>query len=275
MAKITQRLIAAGASPERAAAFEKQFIAARPGLKPQDIQDAFDSELGAYAAAQFPNMWRPKSLDDAQLVDYYIGIKGQQRYDDLTKNTYSRLAPNYNKSKQSSNLAIQTIVQDVEDGVPLADAIAGVRAAWKDAANRIAVFGTLTQEDAIKEVNTIYREYNAASTAASGIAKSELGKDKYFQANLPDPKLKYGLKTDLKAGTIDFKTNPKVVKVLEKIKSEIAKEGSPYGPSPRGIKLANKYNNDAIFKSFQTTKTSPFFAEVQIRENLKDKTTLP
>ena len=267
MATIAQRLVAAGASPERAAAFEKQFTAARPNLKKQDIQDAFDLELGAYAAAQFPNMWRPQTLSDAQLPDYIVGTYGQQKYNDIV----NKAAPNFNKAKTSSNIAIQTIVKDIEDGIPLADSVAGVRAAWKDAANRVAVFGTLTEQDAINQVNNLYADYGKLSTAA----KTFLSNDKYYKANLPNPNLKYGLTTDLKAGTIDFRTNPKVVKVLEQVKSEIAKEGSPYGPSPRGAKLAQKYNDQAIFKSFQTTKTSPFFAEVQIREGLKDKTTLP
>lgn len=272
MAKIAQRLVAAGASPERARAFEQQFIAARPGLKPQDIQDAFDLELGAYAAAKYPNMWRPSTMTDTQLVDYYIATKGQQKYDDLTKNTFSRLAPTYNTALKGQNQYLIDVAKAAKQGIPVGETIALVRS---DALTDETIFGGLTEDDVVKQVNTIYREYNAANTAAAGAAKSELGKDKYFQANLPDPKLKYGLKTDLKAGTIDFKTNPKVVKVLEKIKLEIGKEGSPYGPSPRGIKLAQKYSDDAIFKSFQTTKTSPFFAEVQIREGLKDKTTLP
>ena len=47
MAKIAQRLIAAGASPERAAQFEKQFIAARPGVKPQKLEDVKEALVSA------------------------------------------------------------------------------------------------------------------------------------------------------------------------------------------------------------------------------------
>lgn len=263
MATIAQRLIAAGASPERAAAFEKQFTAARPGLKKQDIQDAFDLELGAYAAAQFPNMWRPQTLSDAQLPDYIVGTYGQQKLDDLTK----RAAPFFSAASNSQNQYIKDIAAAARQGISVDSVIASIRS---DALSDETVFGGLTEADMVSQANKIYTDYSRATNAAKGF----LATDKYYKANLPNPNLKYGLKTDLKAGTIDFRTNPKVVKVLEQVKSEIAKEGSPYGPSPRGAKLAQKYNDEAIFKSFQTTKTSPFFTEVQIREGLKDKTTL-
>ena len=287
--RITQRLIAAGASPERAAAFEKQFIAARPGLKPQDIQDAFDSELGAYAAAKYPNMWRPSTMTDTQLVDYYIGTKGQQKYDDLTKNIFSRLAPTYNTALKAQNVYLSSIAKDIKSGAKtLPDIIETIR---QDAETDEEIFGGLTEDDIIKQVNTIHREYNAANTAASSIAKTELSKDKYFKANLPDPKLKYGQTTDLRAGTIDFRTNPQVETVRSKVLGAVGKmqQQLPQGFRPgsttadraermaiqQGRQVSQQPIDDAIFKSLSGSKATPFFVEVKVRENLKGKTTLP
>ena len=70
--KITQRLIAAGASPQRAQAFAQQFTkqvqSAQPTItKPQDIQDAFDAEIAAYAAVAYPNTFRPPTIDDPKI----------------------------------------------------------------------------------------------------------------------------------------------------------------------------------------------------------------
>ena len=282
--RITQRLITAGASPERAAAFEKQFIAARPSLKPQDIQDAFDLELGAYAAAQFPNMWRPQTnLTDADLPNYIIGTYGQQKYNDIV----SKASPAFNKAKQSSNLAIQTIVKDIEDGVPLADAIVGVRTAWKDAANRVAVFGNLTEQDAVNQVNSLYADYGKQTNAA----KTFLSNDKYYKANLPHPNLKYGTTTNLTQGTIDFKTNPQAETVRSKVLGAVGKmqQQLPQGFRPgsitadaaermaiqQGRQISQQPIDDAIFKSLSSSKATPFFVEVKVRENLKGKTTLP
>jgi len=83
--RLTQRLIAAGASPQKAAAFTKQFAAARPGLKPEKLEDAFDAELGAITASLYPNTFRPQDLDDVQTIDYFKGIYGPERYDQIIK----------------------------------------------------------------------------------------------------------------------------------------------------------------------------------------------
>lgn len=264
MATIAQRLVAAGASPERAAAFEKQFTAARPGLKPREIQDAFDAELGAFSAAQWPYTFRPQELDDTQTIDYFKGVYGENKYNQLIAKT----APAYTQAKASDNAVIKTIVQDIEDGISLADSLAGLRTAWKTPEGR-ALFGNLTEKDAVNELNKIYTDFSKVS----GTAKSFLSNDKYYKANLPHPNLKYGTKTDLAAGIIDFKTNPKVKEIIDKRQQFITSQATPYGPSIESSKESVRFSDKNLFESFSGSKATPFFDEVKRREFLKGKTT--
>ena len=94
---ITQRLIAAGASPERARAFETQFTAARPGAKKKDIQDAFDKELAAASAALFPTTFKPPKASDADFDAYASLVLGQPAIDLAVK----RAAPNYTSAERT------------------------------------------------------------------------------------------------------------------------------------------------------------------------------
>jgi hypothetical protein len=256
--RITQRLIAAGASPERAAAFSRQFAAARPGLRPKEIQDAFDAELGAFSAAQWPYTFKPQTLSDAELNDYVIGVYGQQKFDDITR----RAAPNLFAAKQSSNPIIKAIAQDVENGVELTEIL--------DAARGLENLGNLTIDDVVSQTKKIYSEFGNVNSAS----KKFLEGDKYYKANLPHPNLKYGTKTDLRTGTVDFKTNPKVKEIVEKRQEFITSQGTPYGPSIESSKESIRFSDDNLLKSFQTSKATPFFDEVTRREFLKKKTTL-
>jgi len=97
--RLTQRLIAAGASPQRAAAFSRQFAAARPGVTPQKLEDAFDEELGALSRSIYPGTFRPPTLEDPEIDDYIIGVFGEQRFNNAIKN----VAPNYFAAEQSWN----------------------------------------------------------------------------------------------------------------------------------------------------------------------------
>jgi len=264
MATVAQRLIAAGASPERARAFEQQFISARPGLKPREIQDAFDAELGAFSAAQWPYTFKPQSLDDTELVNYFKGVYGENKYNQVV----SKAAPAFTQAQNSDNFVIKTILQDIQDGIPLADSLAGVRTAWKTPELR-AQFANLTEQDAVNQVNKLYADYNKSIDAA----KNFLAGDKYYKANLPHPNLKYGTKTDLTAGTIDFRTNPKVKEIIEKRQQFITSQATPYGPSIASSKESVRFSDDNLFKSFLGSKATPFFDEVTRREFLKGKTT--
>jgi hypothetical protein len=280
--KIVQRLVAAGASPERARAFEKQFAASRPGLKPRELQDAFDEELGAISQAIWPNTFNPQRLSDAELNDYVIGVYGEQKYNDLTR----RAAPIFNSALSSTNSVIKTIAEDARNGVAIGDTISTIR---KLALQDTAKLGGLTEQDAISQANKIFNDYSKASAAT----KSFLKTDKYFKAGLPHPNLKYGEKTDFRAGTVDFKTNPTVEKVLTdpKQRERFITKRMAGVERARGLATTagdalsrreligieaqdpEKLFEQDVAKSFlESYGGSPFFDEVQRRESVKGKT---
>ena len=271
MAKIAQRLIAAGASPERAAAFEAQFAKARPGLKPQKLEDAFDAELGAISASIWPNTFRPQDLDDAQTIDYFKGVYGPERYEQVIKTS----APKFYSAKNSSNAVIAQIAKDYENGVDLAETISAIRTLSPDA------LGGLTEDDAVNQATNIYNDYLKSTTAA----KNFLSKDKYYKANLPSPKIKYGKTTDLAAGVIDFRTNPSVEKYINSPQAKQAKQvavspaaGYIGAAGPEAAASFSKARTEAagfedrLFNKFIESGATPFFDEAKRREYVKGKT---
>lgn len=287
--RITQRLIAAGASPQRAQAFATQFAAARPGLKPQKLEDAFDAELGAITKSLFPNTFRPQDLDDVQIIDYFKGIYGPERYDQIIKSA----APKFYAAKNSTNQIISQIAKDYENGVDLAETISAIRTLSPD------LLGGLTENDAVSQATVVYNDYLKSTSAA----KNFLSKDKYYKANLPDPKLTYGKTTDLAAGVIDFRTHPSVEKYFatkaptkeqfpggNKLTipagnmgiSPIAARAANVPTGIAGVKAIEEQNEpfkqatqqfeDRLFNKFIESGAKPFFDEAKRREAVKGKT---
>lgn len=275
--RITQRLIAAGATPQRAQAFSKQFAASRPGVTPKKLEDAFDTELGAISASIWPNTFRPQDLDDVQTIDYFKGIYGPERYNQIIKTA----APTYSSALNSANQYVKDIALAAQQGVSLDSVIGSVR---EDALTDESQFGGLNEADVISQVNKIYTDYNKSTSAA----KNFLAKDKYYKANLPDPKIKYGKATDLAAGVIDFRTHPAIPKYLEqKPQEKLAISPSGSGVSPIAARAARVPTGaagveaiqrpgiefeDDLFNKFTQSKANPFFDEVKRRESVKGKT---
>lgn len=281
---IVQRLVAAGASPQRAQAFAQQFAKSRPGLKPQKLEDAFDAELGAITASLYPNTFRPQDLDDVQTVDYFKGIYGPERYDQILKTS----APKFYSAKNSTNAVISQIAKDYEEGVDLAETISAIRTLSPDA------LGGLTENDAVNQATNIYNDYLKSTTAA----KNFLSKDKYYKANLPSPKIKYGRTTDLAAGVIDFRTHPSVEKYINQMPKELKAQdamnratattpaaGYIGAAGPEAAKTFSAQREtartapsqvagyeDRLFNKFIESGATPFFDEAKRREFVKGKT---
>lgn len=267
--KITQRLIAAGASPQRAQAFSKQFMAARPGVTPKKLEDAFDEELGALSRSIYPGTFRPPTLDDPQIDDYILSIYGQDRFN----NSIKAVAPNYFTAEQGWSQQndpeqftfSQFVVNEIKNGTPLSEAKALARTAG-------IKFG-LKSDTAEKEAESLYTEAGKLPDARKNI----IGSDKYYKAGLPDPKLKYGTRTDYKLGTIDARTIPNATKYIEDAqKKEMDKLQKTYGPAgPQSSAAAGIVGVDTILEKELRQLPSgrtPFFDEVKRRENLKGKT---
>lgn len=267
--KLIDRLIAAGASPQRAQAFAQQFAKSRPGVTPQKLEDAFDEELGALSRSIYPGTFRPPSLEDPEIDDYILGIYGEQRFNNAIK----KVAPNYflaeqtwkNQNDPEQFTFSEFVVNEIRNGTPLAEAKQLAKTAG-------AKFG-LKSDTAETEVENLYKEAAALPDARKNI----IGSDKYYKAGLPDPKLKYGSRTDYKLGTIDARTIPNATKYFDnRQQEEMAKLQKTYGPAgPQSSAAAGIVGVDTIIqnelKNIPAGRT-PLFDEVKRRENLKGKT---
>lgn len=302
--RIVQRLVAAGASPERAAQFERQFAATRPGLAPKKLEDAFDAELGAIAASIWPNTFRPPALDDPRINDYIIGAYGEDKLNNILEKAWSTAAPTFSqaivgvsKNTDKNTLSLDKyIAYELYYGGKTAGQIQ--QELQTDAG--LAITGNLEPSAVNARVNKLSNEINNVAKAEADLKYKFLqgdNGDKYYKAGLPTPKLKYGETTDLAKGIIDFRTNPTVERVLkdpkqfekfttkragvlERSRGLAARAGDALsGRELRGIEQqfatedpVQAFEKD-VFKSFtESYKGTPFFDEVQRRESVKGKT---
>jgi hypothetical protein len=306
--KLTQRLIAAGASPQRAAAFTKQFAASRPGVKPQKLEDAFDAELGAIALSIWPNTFRPPSIDDPEIDDYIIGAYGEDKLNNIVEKAWSTSAPTFKKSiaglssgQDKTGLNIdQYIAYELYYGGKTAGQIQNELQTQEG----LAFTGNLLPSDVNARVTKLSNELNNVSKTESDLKFKFLqgdNGDKYYKAGLPTPKLKYGKTTNLKAGIIGIDTLPGVPKFIEeqapiefaKVESQrpavqeqmpfiaAARQANPISIPPSGYMDPTFKNTEDMAKEtvankllgrLNEKKQTPFFDEVKRRESVKGKT---
>ena len=296
--QITQRLIAAGASPQKAQAFASKFTqklqSAQPTItKPQDIQDAFDAEIAAFAAAAYPRTFKPPAIDDPRIDAYITGIYGANKLQELQTKAYFTEAPNYIKvansfTKEETNDINTTksldkyIVRKIADGVTYADLVNDVLN------NKMDLMGALT-DGQVADITTKYlNEYNKVAESIPVYKQKLLESNKYYKFGLPDPSFQYGPKENLSAGVIDFRTHPSVEKIFNtpeglKAKQLISQPATSYMVDPKNpqasIDAFKKYKQpgldfvDKIFNELSATKATPFVDEVKRREYLKKRKT--
>ena len=272
---IVQRLIAAGASPARANAFAAQFAKSQPSVKTQDLEDAFDEQLGALSQAEFPNVFRPPAVDDPRFDDYVKFIYGPDALQKIETKVFAKNAPTFNKAK-SSTVPIEKMFADA---ILAGQSLGGLEAALTTPAGQAAL-GTYLLDDAKKLAKTLFDDYNSAMTKVADAKVDFIKADKYYAAGLPDPKLKYGKTEDLSKGIISFETHPQVEKALKNIPAPILAKSpetritSQLPSQPSSMPLYDKANpKEAFFKEFSSSKANPLRDEITRREYLKDKTT--
>ena len=305
--KIVQRLIAAGASPQRAQAFATQFTESAPGVKTADLEDAFDDQLAELSKVYFPNVFRPPALDDPRINDYVSFVYGPTKFADLEAKVYSSKAPQFSKAKLATNYA-KTIAGYIEAGASPAEMDSLIAA---DALSGLLTKNTFTVIDPLKTAkqtasdfaSKLFTEYSAATSSIDKAKADFLALDKTYAAGLPSPKLKYGREENLAQGLISWKTHPEVEKYLNnpEYKALIPKVqsiasgtlgGYSYGNDPRMTADMNEKaalqntaaynkvvaetkgfkNEDVLFKEFSTSKANPLKDEISRREYLKKKT---
>ena len=284
--KITQRLIAAGASPQRAQAFAQQFTkqvqSAQPTItKPQDIQDAFDAEIAAFAAAAYPKTFKPPTIDDPRIDAYITGIYGKGKLKELENKTYSTEAPNYIRIKNTLpkdpnayNLD-QYIIAAIGNQQPYAQIVNDIIEKAP-----IELMGSLSQGQVADTVNKYYNEYNKAIETIPVNKQKLLESNKYYKVGLPDPTFKYGTTENLSEGVIDFRSHPSVTRILEEKKTKNVKDlqstygaAGPQSSAAAGIALPSPQEEIGIFNELSATKATPFVDEVKRREYLKKRQT--
>jgi len=284
MATIAQRLIAAGATPERARAFETQFTqkiqTAKPTAKTTDIQDAFDEELRSLSEAAYPNAFRPPTIDDPRIDSYIAGLFGANRLQQLQADVLKQNSPSYYKVKNSLpkdpntyNLD-QYIVAKIENGIPYGQIVNDII----DKAP-VELMGALTEGKVADVVSLYYNEYDKAQSAFPVAKEKLLTTNKYYKAGLPDPKFVYDKREDLAQGKIAWTTHPSVKKIIEagnvKVKEQLAQTYGPAGPqssAAAGIAALPDKEVENLFMEFKASGASPFKDEVKRREFLKGKT---
>ena len=297
--KIVQRLIAAGASPQRAQAFATQFTKSVPGIQTADLEDAFDDQLAELSKVYFPNVFRPPTLDDPRINDYVSFVYGPTKFADLETKVYSTKAPQFIKAKLALNYA-KTIAGYIEEGATPAEIDSLIAADSKPdpvtGAPALLTKATFTVIDPLKTAkqtasdfaSKLFTEYSAATSSIDKAKADFLALDKTYAAGLPSPKLKYGREENLAQGIISWKTHPQVEKALKDPKvvqagmvAKTAPAGYMSDPNNRqgSIDSFNKMRNDALansedglFKEFSTSKANPLKDEISRREYLKKKT---
>jgi len=282
MAKIAQRLVAAGASPARARAFEQQFTqrlqGAQPGarLAPREIEDAFDTEVAAAAAALFPDVFKVPKLGEPGFDEYASYAFGKGKMEELETKAWNAEAPNF--SKVSKSLPVdetkfnldQYIVSGIEKGTSPAQLLRDI------IVNKFDLWDGLTEGKVSDIVNKYYGEYDKAVASIPTYKQNFLNNDKYYKYNLVDPTFEYGPQQDLAKGVIDFKTHPSVARIL---KNESVKNQNLIGFKP-GTTPADRLEERAIqkgltditpkvFAKFAATGATPFSDEVKRREVVK------
>jgi len=282
--KIVQRLIAAGATPQRAQQFATAFAAKQsPTAKTADIQDAFDEELRSLSEAIYPKVFRPPTIDDPRIDSYITRLFGENKLKELEKNVYTANAPTYYKLKNSLEKSSdpstwnleQTIVKALEDGQTPA------LIAQNLIINRDDLWDGFTESKVTEFVNSLSTEkdkYNAAFPVAK---EKLLTSNKYYKVGLPDPTFVYDKNENLAQGKIAWTTHPSVKKIIDagakggKVKEELAQTYGPAGPQSSaagGIAALPFGEIEDLFIEFKASGASPFKDEVKRREFLKGKT---
>jgi hypothetical protein len=283
--QIVRRLIAAGASPQRASQFATQFQQSLPGTKPREIQDAFDAEIAALSKAFFPNTFRPPSMENPQFLDYAIGVFGEDAIRTVIKDNFAKYAPTFTKAQTGGAYEQKLATLITED-----KSLAQLNKQFQDDLLAGEDTGFASSADGQKYIAKLFGEYSKANNLSLSGVNTFLNKDKFYKAGLPDPKLKYGKEEDLSAGVISWKTHPQVDAYLKKpevaskiatVKAQRTAPAAGYiaAAGPQAIEQfkatrATPDVEDTLFEEFASSKANPFKDEVIRRESLKKKTLL-
>ena len=236
--KITQRLIAAGASPERAQAFETQYLntqlrkTGQRRIEKSDLENTFDNELAALVIATYPTLYRPPTADSDDFIPYMKSLvtplefkKIQNKLQPTNKeDLYIMFAPEYARAANSLEPFYKQLIKDIQAGKTAGELETKIR---ETAAALPDNYITTTADFYVDEMKKVYNDYvsatpkveDAYTTAAdtnSAIILKALppAAKKYYEFQIVDPSYKWGTKTDYDAKTISIETYPAIEKKI-------------------------------------------------------------
>jgi hypothetical protein len=286
---------------------------AQPGLgKPKDIEDAFDAEIAAFAAAAYPNVFRPPTIDDPRIDAYINGAYGENVLLNIRRKSLAFKAPDlykifaaYTNTTTKENelentpdnklgldaLIVKKLYIEKQPIGQLKNALASGDYKIVPDPKKPNVEKSITGALFPSEYGALVDKYAAQQAAAeeeySNLKKSFLDSDKYYKVGLPTPNLKYGLIEDLSKGTVSWTTHPSVARILKTqgVRAKQLAQTAPAGyigaAGPGSASTLGRMKNEALnfennlFKEFQQSGATPFGDEVKRREKLKKSTTLP
>lgn len=192
--------------------------------KPKDIQDAFDAEIAAFVVGQYPNTFRPPTINDPRINDYIKGAYGENVLNDITTKSFQFKAPDLYKillanpnleTTPDNQLGLDALIvkkvyiEQQPIGQLKNDLAAGT---YKDPTGKKSITGALLPSEYSGLVDKYAGQDAAQLEEETKLKTNFLTSDKYYKVGLVTPNIKYGKTEDLAAGIIDFRTHPSVAK---------------------------------------------------------------
>lgn len=213
---LRQRLIAAGAQPERADAFVQRtmFDKGAPmtnvaGMKPKGPNEWYNESYASASESLYPQGFRPPMPDSTDFKGYFDVVYGKGSFDSFTKKAetqaFAKYAPTYQAALRSTSPLDKAIIPYIAKGIAPAQIVDGLLKNPQFLAGR-------TPAEAQSYVTKLFNEYNDAKAQLVDIYGKEIGKNRDYKYGLPDPKLRYGTTTNLSAGTVDILSQPAAAK---------------------------------------------------------------
>jgi len=225
-----QRLMAAGASPERAdgmiqqRAFETGAPIGMPASvgKPKGPNEWYNEDYATASQSLFPGGFRPPTPDSTDFSSYYDFVFGKGSYQKVFDKELKLVAPTYRTASLSAAQLDKDVVKMINQGYSMEKISTYLRSqAAKDAGSLMGygekagqknILIPFTPDQAIFRATEIYDDYTTGKGKVSEKVLAAANSNKNYKYGLPDPKLRYGLTTNISAGQVDILTNPTAAK---------------------------------------------------------------
>jgi len=220
-----QRLMAAGASPERAGKFieeralqmpKSEIMPATPtrmptaSTKPRGPDEWYNEDYATTSAELLPSAFRAPKFGDKDFAKYFDFVFGKGSYAKVSPLSLDQ-APNYTTAKSSGDPFEMGVVAMVEAGLPWPKILNNIKTEV-NAGNLQYPTGLLSTE-ALDYAKDIWNEYNRYGKPTEKAYLKAVEANKDFQYQMPDRRLKYGTMTNFDVGTVDILTNPRAAKL--------------------------------------------------------------